>query len=116
MAVDESRALTTGERRLLDGLLAHDFPGVTELRVQALGVRARKGCQCGCGTIDLIVPEPRPPRSEAANPVPVEGVLRDDAGGVLLFVSDGMLASLEVCSFGDPLPLPRLEQVTWEGP
>ena len=113
-----SRPLTEEERCLLDGLLAYDFPGVQELRVQARELRVRKGCTCGCGTIDLIVQDLRLAPSDAVSPVPVEGhmcgVDGEDVGGVLLFLSDGLLASLEVYSYGEPLALPRSDQVTWE--
>jgi hypothetical protein len=37
----------------------------------------------------------------------------DEAGGLILFVTDGMLKSLEIYSHTEPLPLPGLEQVTW---
>jgi hypothetical protein len=110
--------LTAEERCLLDGLLAYDFPGIQELRVQARERRARKGCTCGCGTIDLIVQDLGLPPSAAVSPVPVEGRVRgvdgEDVGGVLLFLSKGLLASFEVYSYGEPLALPRSDQVTWE--
>lgn len=102
---------------MLDGLLAHDFRGVEELRLQARDALAKKGCSCGCGTIDFVVLGSQP-TSEAASPVPIEGRVRgaygEDVGGLLLFVTDGLLGSLEVYSYDEPLPLPRLDQVTWE--
>lgn len=109
--------LTIDERRLLDGLLAHDFPGVDELRVQARVVHARKGCTCGCGTIDLVPMGNDPPRSEATSPVPTEGTVLDtsgvDIGGLLLFLTDGLLGSLEVYAYNEPLPLPMIDNVRW---
>jgi hypothetical protein len=36
------------------------------------------------------------------------------AGGLLIFLRDGHLHSLEVFSYGDPLPMPAPSQVTWE--
>jgi hypothetical protein len=33
---------------------------------------------------------------------------------VLLFLRNGLLQSLEVYSYGDPLPMPALDQVRWE--
>jgi hypothetical protein len=76
----------------------------------------KKGCTCGCGTIDLI-PEGAFPDSESASPVPVEGRVLDmggkDVGGLLLFLRGGMLASLEVYSFGEPLSLPAVDNVSW---
>jgi len=57
------------------------------------------------------------PRSDESNPVPAEGQVFDSAGnglgGLLLFLQDGFLASLEVYSNDEPLPLPALETVRW---
>jgi hypothetical protein len=50
------RPLTRPERVLLDAFLAHELPGVGELRAQARATTATRGCTCGCGTIDLHVP------------------------------------------------------------
>jgi hypothetical protein len=114
---DQPSPLSEEERALLDAFLAYDFPGVRELREQAHHVAAKRGCDCGCGTIDLVPDGTAVPLSEAANPVPVDGVVYhtdgEEAGGLILFVRDGMLLSLEIYSHGEPLPLPRLEQVTW---
>jgi hypothetical protein len=114
---DQPSPLLEEERALLDALLAHDFAGVQALREQAQHVWAKRGCECGCGTIDLVPDGMAVPRSEATSPVPVEGVVYDgdggEAGGLILFVRDGMLLSLEIYSHSDPLPLPRLEEVTW---
>jgi hypothetical protein len=114
---DEPGPLTTNERQLLDGFLAHDFPGVHALRVQVRAVSAKSGCTCGCGTIDLIPEGDDFPHSESASPVPVEGrVLNmdgEDVGGLLLFLRGGMLASLEVYPFGEPLSLPAIDNVSW---
>jgi hypothetical protein len=113
----QPRPLSEDERALLDALLAHDFPGVDQLREQALHVTAKRGCECGCGTIEFVADGTSMPRSGATNPVPVDGFVTtadgDEAGGLILFVRDGMLQSLEIYSHAEPLPLPRLEQVTW---
>lgn len=119
MHTDQPAPLTEDERTLLDALLAHDFPGVNELREQAQVVKAKKGCTCGCGTIDFVADTARLPRSDAASPVPVEGVMKDvdgnSVGGLILFVEYGILSSLEIFDCGTgPLPLPVVEQVTWD--
>lgn len=116
---DEPSPLTEDESALLNALLSHDFPGVRELREQAQHVQAKRGCQCGCGTIDFVPDATPVPRSEAVSPAPVEGVVKnadgEDVGGLLLLVADGMLMSLEIYSYAPkPLPLPPLEQVTWQ--
>lgn len=103
---------------LLDALLRHDFEGVEGLRAQSASVQARSGCTCGCGTLDLVVGDLDAPQSSASSPVPVEGEVYDErgepVGGLLLFVHDGHLSSLEVYSYGqESLPLPPLDRVTW---
>jgi hypothetical protein len=111
------RPLTTTERALLDALLDHDFDGAVELRTQARHATASTGCECGCVTIDLHVPDDVP-ASPAAGTAPVEGTVVDadgePIGGVLLFVEHGRLAGLQVHSLDEPSPLPRPERVSWE--
>ena len=114
----DRRPLTGTERALLDALLEHEFPGVEELRAQVSLATASPGCECGCGTIDLHVPDGSPP-STAESPAPVEGTVVDAAGepvgGLLLFLEEGRLAGLEVHAFDDePLPLPPVGQVRWD--
>jgi hypothetical protein len=79
MPSDVPRQLTDDERRVLDGLLAIDFDGADALRIQATSVAGRRGCECGCGTIELV-PQPNAPRSTASSPVPSEGRVFDDEG------------------------------------
>ena len=111
------RPLTTTERALLDALLDHEFDGVEELRAQARRATASTGCECGCVTIDLHVPEDVPV-SSATGPAPVEGTVVDAAGepigGVLLFVRHGRISGLEVHSLDEPLPVPAPERISWE--
>ena len=56
------------------------------------------------------------PRSDAGSPVPAEGTVLDAdgaaVGGLLLFVTDGLLASLE--DYDQPLPLPTIDRVRWD--
>ncbi|WP_324273921.1 hypothetical protein [Blastococcus brunescens] len=104
------RPLTTTERALLDALLDHEFDGVEELRAQARRATASTGCECGCVTIDLHVPEDVP-GSSAVGPTPVEGAVVDAAGepigGVLLFIRHGRLSGLEVHSSTSHCRCPR---------
>lgn len=94
---------------MLDAILAGDFPGVDNLREQAVTVRARRGCTCGCGTIELVGYDGPP---DGLTSVPDELTIVDDAGeilgSVLLLTTHGQLSSLEVASYGDPLPMPDL--------
>jgi hypothetical protein len=110
----DGRPLSPHEVALVAALLAPDFAGVEALREQAKVLLARPGCTCGCGTIDLL-PQGDPPRSAAKSPAPSEGRVRDPAGeevgGLLLLVRHGLLTSLEVYSYFEPLPLPLLADV-----
>jgi hypothetical protein len=119
MRSDDPRPLTAGELELLEGFLAHDFPGVAALRAQTRGLLAKRGCTCGCGTIDLIPVEHELPRSSGGNPVEVSGdVLGADGepiGGVVLWLADGLLSSLEVYSYDRPIDLPAVGSVLWQG-
>jgi len=111
------RALTPSERALLCEATSGDWQGATELKTQLAGVQARRGCACGCGTLEL--------RSTsgiaatlASNPTPREGTVLDEAGdetgGLILFLERGRLASLEVYAHGpDPLPMPAPDHVIW---
>lgn len=117
MRSEDPSPLTVDERQLLEGLLAHDFPGVHELRAQSRELLARKGCTCGCGTVNLTPIGDDLPRSTATSPVPFEGTVLDSSGaavgGLLLFLADGLLASLEVYAYDKPLPLPTIDAVRW---
>jgi len=114
------RDLTNSERELLDGLLAHDFSGADDLRQQVAIARVRSGCHCGCGTLEFEKDlEGEPPDPAAVErPVDLEGVVLNaqgsPVGGLLLFVRQGHLSSLEVYSTaGEPLPLPSPDRVDW---
>ena len=110
------RPLTTTERALLDSMLDREFEGAAELRAQAGRVTASSGCECGCVTLDLHVPDDVPV-SATTSPAPVEGTVVDAAGepigGVLLFVEHGRLSGLEVYALDDPVPFPMPERVSW---
>lgn len=56
------------------------LPGVDALRVQAEWVEAKRGCECGCGTIAFVLTRHDLPRSDAASPVEAEGRVFDPAG------------------------------------
>jgi hypothetical protein len=110
--------MTPAESELLEAFLAHDFPGVEVLRAQISGLMAKRGCKCGCGTIDLIPQGKRLPKSSVHGWLPVSGHVLDEhgdtVGGVLIFVDDGLLSTLEVYSFDQPIQLPRVANVDWQ--
>jgi hypothetical protein len=91
-----SRELTSEEQRVLDFLLACDFPGAPELREQAKVATVTGRCACGCPTIDLTVDRSKAPRASIEPRVPVEATMKDGSGFVLLFVDDGWLQALEI--------------------
>ena len=119
MSADAPRPLTGPETELLDAFLAHDFPGVEALRTQTRGLLVKRGCVCGCGTIDFI------PQGEGlAQSAPtyalaeVAGYVSDPdgnpLGGVLLWLADGLLSSLEVYWYDSPIAIPSVNNVEWE--
>jgi hypothetical protein len=118
MSSDAPRPLTERESELLGAFLGHDFRGVEALRAQTRGLLARSGCTCGCGTIDLIPQRGGMPRSSARNPVEVSGHVLDldgeTIGGVVLWVEDGLLSSIEVHWYDSPIPLPAARSVEWQ--
>jgi hypothetical protein len=93
--VGVDRPLTVAERAALNVLLAVDFPGAAELRIQAITARVVGRCACGCPTVDLTV-EDVAPMAEVVGPVPIEAdVVGGEGGGLILFVHAGRLFCLE---------------------
>ncbi len=110
----EGRPINEHEVTLAAAFLAPPLDGFKELRVQIPSATVVPGCACGCGTIDFIFDEFSVdlPRSTATNPIPWSPDIVDDDGNVIgsliLFLRNGLLQSLEVVSYGDPLPLPEV--------
>jgi hypothetical protein len=109
------RELTELERSLLDRLLAEEFPGANELRVQAQAVRV-KGYGDDVPSILLLeVVDDHAPRASVVHTVPVETRVRDaePPQELLLFVTDGLLDSLELVDYGlsEPGTLPLMEEL-----
>jgi hypothetical protein len=107
------RPLSETERQVLDKMLALDFPGAAELRVQASSARVSGGCDCGCPTIDLVVVDGALPAAVTSRtPVnaEVDGVT---GGGLIVFVDEGRLSRLEYYSAEDSPPedFPALDRI-----
>jgi len=98
----QPRQLAPRERELLDFLLTAEFPGKESLREQSKVVEAVGECDCGCGTVDLVVPQ-NEARPAVLRQIPVEA--HGKGVEVLLFVRDGFLASLEIVDYSDARPL-----------
>ncbi|WP_290056936.1 hypothetical protein [Amycolatopsis solani] len=105
-----SRPLAPDERATLDVLLARDFPGAAELRVQAATARVTGRCGCGCPTIDLAVDETTP-RAALEESVAVEADAPD--GGLIVFVDEGRLSCLEYWTTTGETPagFPKPEEI-----
>jgi hypothetical protein len=103
------RPLSKRERALLNLLLAAEFPGVRELRVQAESVRGRPWN--GLATLlEFEVTDPQAPRAPVTSGVPVETEVRgaDPPQELLLHVRRGLLDSMDLTSYDgeDPTELP----------
>ena len=98
------RALSEAERRVLDLMLAQEFPGAAELPAQVGAARVARTCDCGCPTVDLVV-EGDVPLASVSSRTPVNAVVDGVLGGrLLVFVDDGQLSSLEYYSSEDSPP------------
>jgi hypothetical protein len=120
MRLDHPRPLNEAERRILDALLAVDFPGVAEIRAQMPHTMVVGRCDCGCPTVSLTVPNDIP-ASAVHTPIrlaPAEGrvtpIANEPPGDIILFVDNGRMSSLEYVSYVDPAPSewPPLDRVT----
>jgi|NGEPerStandDraft_6_1074524.scaffolds.fasta_scaffold30312_2 hypothetical protein len=114
------RPLQPEERAALLALLNYaDFDGRDALLDQVDTARVVGFCGCGCATVEIAV-DAAPSATSVAHPIPNEAVVLDEdgdaIGGVLVFVREGYLASLEVYDFnGVPIsPLPSTDRLRLE--
>lgn len=98
------------ERAILDRLLAMDFDGVAELRVQADHVTAVEGnCACGCPSITPAIDRSQAGAAQLERtllPAELQEVSRSDGvpRTVLCFAdTDGYLANLECVYYDEPV-------------
>jgi hypothetical protein len=118
MKGDVPRPLTSAESAVLTLLLSVEFPGVDELRVQAASAAVVGGCDCGCPSIALQVPEDAPLASGLSSRLaPAEGVVSPQGDGVpgeiILFVDDGRLSYLEYVYYdAPPTEWPALDRIS----
>ena len=92
-----------------------DFDGRDALLAQVDSARVVGYCGCGCATVLLAV-ESAAPASSSGSPIPNEATIigadGDPLGGLLVFLEDGYLATLEVYSYDDPIsPFPPMERL-----
>ena len=120
MRLDDPRLLNEAEKRIMAALLAPDFPGVGELRAQVADALVVGRCDCGCPTVELLVPPDAPSSmvTTHARLAPVEGhvtpIADEPPGDIILFVDDGRMTCLEYVSYDDPAPSewPTLDRLT----
>jgi hypothetical protein len=119
-ATKSPRPLQPEERAALLALLSYAaFDGRDALLDQVDAARVVGFCGCGCATVDLAV-EGAPSTTSVEHPIPNEAVVLDEdgdgIGGVLVFVREGYLASLEVYDFnGVPIsPFPSTDRLRLE--
>lgn len=115
----KGRPINKHEVALVAALLSPELQGFMALRDQIPSANVVPGCECGCGTIDFIFDDHGAdlPRSTSTSPTPWSPEIFDGhgevVGSLILFLRDGLLQSLEVVSYLDPLPLPQLDRVNW---
>jgi hypothetical protein len=109
------RPLLAEERATLLALLNHAyFEGRDELVEQVDSARADGYCGCGCATVGLTVDRAAPSAGKSYHKIPADilDASGELIGGVLVFVDDGYLSSLEVFTYYEPIsPLPPLDRL-----
>lgn len=92
------------------------FPESRDFLAQVEVAEAQQGCGCGCGTINLRVDRAAAPMvvlngSLAPGEAEVLSETGEPEGGLIVFVRDGYLSSLEVYSYGGPAALPSVDRI-----
>jgi hypothetical protein len=93
------RPLTGREAEILGFMLSAGFPGDEVLREQAGHAVVVEQCTCGCATIDFGLEGDAPLAPEVQGAPLVQARARDmeeHPAGLMLFVRDGRLSSLEI--------------------
>ncbi len=120
--LDKPRPLNQAEQGILDALLVPEFPGVVELRAQVPYARVVAVCDCGCPSVDLLVPSEAPLSGVTTynQLAPVKGWVTPESdesyGKIVLRVDGGRIAGLEYVSKDYPTPptWPSLDRLAVE--
>ena len=112
--------MTGREAETLEFMLSAGFPGNEVLREQASRALVIEQCSCGCATIDFGVESDAPVAPEIEGAPLVQTRARDmdeHPVGLMLFVRDGRLSSLEIVWYDESqmtaeFPAPEF----WEPP
>lgn len=114
------RPMTGREAETLEFMLSAGFPGNEVLREQASRALVIEQCTCGCATIDFGLESDAPVAPEIQGAPLVQTRARDmdeHPVGLMLFVRDGRLSSLEIVWYDESqmtaeFPAPEF----WEPP
>lgn len=109
MIIDPPRPLTAIETRILTTLLSQEFVGAAELRLQAAAALVNGRCDCGCPSVDLLVPAGLATAPLKSRLVPAEAQVvstgDEPPGQIILLADDGFLSYLEYVWIDDHAPL-----------
>jgi len=111
------RPLLPEERAALSAILEYaDFQGRDTLVAQAAIARVDGYCGCGCATVSLQVDHSTPAAANTRSPIPNEADVVDNdgdlIGGIIIFLEEGYLTSLEIYWFEEPIsPIPPLDRL-----
>jgi hypothetical protein len=112
MAISLDRGLSEEERAIAEWLLTNATPPALSYIPQLDRARVTGRCKCGCPTATLSVPDGVARGEPRDNPVgDAFGTVDGNLVGVMLFLSDGLLSSLEVYDLSEiehPYGLPDL--------
>ena len=106
--IDPPRPLTPAESLILTALLSQRFVGAAEFRQQAAAAMVNGRCDCGCPSVDLLVPAGLPPAPFESRLVPAGAQVvpagDEPPGQVILLADDGILSYLEYVWISDNPP------------
>ncbi|MFF2556982.1 hypothetical protein ACFVUS_38680 [Nocardia sp. NPDC058058] len=102
------RRLSLREEAVLRKILSRDFVGAVEFRAQVAFVRVVATWGVGSPSVDLAVSVGVRAADVADGLLPVEGEVRDEAGGfvgeILVWVTEGYLSAIEFTWVTDERP------------
>ena len=108
VTIDPPRPLTPAESLTLTALLSQGFVGAAKFRQQAAAAMVNGRCDCGCPSVDLLVPTglQSAPFESRLVPAGAQVVPAGDEppGQVILLADDGFLSYLECVWISDNPP------------
>lgn len=114
------RPMSSGERAVVELILANEFPGAAELRAQVDFVQVVAKWGVDSPSVDLLVLEGSPRSPGVSGVIPVDATVMDESGSlfgeILLWATDGYLSAIEYAWYGDepPSALPDIAMITIE--